>query len=76
MLTAYSILLILDLWHVFDGLFKAGPSGKSYIELERKYVGPKSPIMSRWIVRTVIGCAIGSAADILMVGRRTECESY
>jgi hypothetical protein len=36
LLTAHSVNLGLDIWMVFNSIFKAGPDGRSYIEAYRK----------------------------------------
>jgi hypothetical protein len=69
MLAVYSVVRIFDIWSVFEDLFKAGPSGKSYIEAYRKYTHSSSSSRIRWIVSNVLGDGISTAADILMVGR-------
>jgi hypothetical protein len=69
MLAAYSVVLVFDIWIVFDSLFKAGPSGKSYIEAYRKDTQSNSSSRSRWILSKALGDAVVTAADSLMVRR-------
>jgi hypothetical protein len=74
MLAVYSVVRNFDIWSVFDNLFKAGPGGKSYIEAHRKYAQSSSSSESQWILSNILGDAIMTAADILMVGGDTVSE--
>ncbi|KAH6913692.1 hypothetical protein BKA70DRAFT_1263739 [Coprinopsis sp. MPI-PUGE-AT-0042] len=68
-LVASSINLILDVWGVFDSLFKAGPGGRSYIETFRKDAYDRSSSLNVKIIGGVMGDATLAAGDILLLWR-------
>ncbi|KAH6912337.1 hypothetical protein BKA70DRAFT_1535717 [Coprinopsis sp. MPI-PUGE-AT-0042] len=67
-LVASGICLVLDVWVVFNNLFKAGPTGISYIEAYRNDSAGNSSHNVVMILSSVTGDVTIAAGDILLFG--------
>jgi hypothetical protein len=67
LLTSLSVNVGLDIWVVFDSIFKAGPDGRSYIEAFRK--DAETNHLSRRLILVVgaTGDFTVAVGDILLV---------